>query len=41
MLALALLPAGAIIWWGFALPIPPIVALVRTSLILLSWPSLR
>jgi hypothetical protein len=41
MLALALLPAGAIFWWGFHLPIPPICALVRTSLIALSWQSLR
>ena len=27
--------------WGFALPIPPIVALVWTTLILLSWQALR
>lgn len=41
VLALALVPVGAIFWWGFALPIPPIVALVRTVLIVLSWQSLR
>ena len=41
MLALALLPAGAIFWWGFALPLPPLFALVRTSLIVLGWQSLR
>ncbi|MCC6453322.1 MAG: hypothetical protein IT328_00115 [Caldilineaceae bacterium] len=35
-LALALLPAGATLWWGFALPIPPVIALVRTVLIVLS-----
>jgi hypothetical protein len=41
ILALALLPFGAIFWWGFALPIPPIFAIVRTVLIVLSWRSLR
>lgn len=41
VLALALVPIGAIFWWGFALPIPPILALVRTILILLSWSSLK
>lgn len=40
-LALALLPVGAICWWGFALPFPPIVALARTVLILLGWRALR
>jgi len=41
ILAIALLPVGAIFWWGFALPIPPIFAIVRTVLIVLSWRSLR
>jgi hypothetical protein len=41
ILALALLPAGAIFWWGFALPIPPIFAIARTVLIVVSWRSLR
>ena len=41
ILALVLLPAGAVFWWGFALPIPPIFALVWTMLILLSWQALR
>lgn len=41
ILALALLPAGALYWWGFALPFGPVFALVRTVLILLSWQSLR
>jgi hypothetical protein len=41
VLALALLPAGAVFWWGFALPLPPLFALIRTVLILLSWPRLR
>lgn len=40
ILALLLLPAGAIFWWGFALPFGPIFALVRTILIVLNWQSL-
>lgn len=38
VLSLALLPLGAIFWWGFALPIPPILAVVWTVLIMLNWP---
>jgi hypothetical protein len=41
VLALALLPVGALCWWGFALPIPPLFALVRTVLILLNGRQLR
>lgn len=41
ILALALLLPGAIYWWGFALPFGPILAIVRTILILLSWQSLK
>jgi hypothetical protein len=41
ILALALFPVGAVFWWGFALPIPPILAVVRTILILLSWRGLK
>ncbi len=41
ILAIALLPFGGIFWWGFALPIPPIFAIARTVLILLSWGRLR
>ena len=40
ILALVLLPLGAVFWWGFALPIPPIFALVRTVLIVLYWQHL-
>ncbi|WP_328988855.1 hypothetical protein OG394_21770 [Kribbella sp. NBC_01245] len=40
ILALAILPAGAIYWWGFALPIPPLVAVARTALLLAAWPKL-
>jgi hypothetical protein len=41
ILALVLLPIGSIFWWGFALPIPPIFALIWTILILLNWQGLR
>jgi len=41
LLALVLLPLGGVFWWGFALPIPPIFALIWTILILLSWQALR
>jgi hypothetical protein len=40
ILTLVLLPLGAVFWWGFALPIPPIFALVRTVLIVLNWQHL-
>ena len=40
MLALILLLPGAIYWWGFDLPYPPIAAIIRTILIVLSWASL-
>ena len=41
ILALALLPVGAVFWWGFALPIPPMFGIVRTFLIVAAWRSLR
>jgi len=41
ILALALIPVGAIYWWGFALPFPPLFAVARTALIVLDWKSLR
>ena len=40
VLALAALPLGAIFWWGFALPYPPIMAVIRTVLLVLSWRTL-
>lgn len=40
-LALALLPFGAVFWWGFALPFGPVFALARTVLIVISWRSLK
>ena len=41
ILALVLLPMGGLFWWGFALPIPPVFALIWTILILLNWQALR
>jgi hypothetical protein len=41
VLALGLLPFGAVFWWGFALPFPPVFAIVRTTLILAGWRALR
>ena len=40
LLAFGAIPLGAIFWWGFALPIPPLFALARTILIVASWKSL-
>ena len=40
ILALAVLPFGAVYWWGFALPIPPLFAIARTALIIGGWESL-
>ena len=40
VLALVLVPVGGLFWWGFALPIPPLLALVWTILILLNWQAL-
>lgn len=39
-LALVLLIPGGVYWWGFDLPIPPILAVVRTILLVVSWSSL-
>ena len=41
MLAFVLVPVGGVFWWGFALPIPPLVALVWSLLIVLNWQALR
>jgi hypothetical protein len=37
VLALSLLPFGAIYWWGFALPYPPLLALARVAFVLFAW----
>lgn len=41
ILALAVLPAGAVFWWGFALPFGPVFALISTALLLIGWGNLR
>jgi len=40
ILALLLLPIGAVFWWGFALPFGPILGLISTILIILGWRGL-
>ena len=40
VLSLILLIPGAIYWWGFDLPYPPIAAIIRTILIVIGWSSL-
>ena len=41
ILASALLPVEAVFWWGFALPIPPLFAVVRSVLLIAGWRGLR
>lgn len=41
VLALALLPFEIVFWAGFAVPIPPIGAIVRLGLLAAGWGSLR
>jgi hypothetical protein len=41
ILSLGLLIPGAVFWWGFDLPYPPIAAVVRVILIMVSWSELR
>lgn len=41
VLSLALLPAGSVFWWGFDLPIPPLLALARTVLLWYGWRELK
>lgn len=41
VLTLVLLPLEIVFWSGFALPIPPIVAAVRLTLVALGWSALR
>lgn len=37
VLAFALLVPGAFFWWAFALPIPPVLALARSALLVAAW----
>lgn len=39
-LSLALVPVGAIFWYGFALPLPPVFAVTRTVLLWSGWSAL-
>jgi hypothetical protein len=41
ILAICLLGFSAVFWWGFGLPIPPIVGLLLACLLALGWKSLR
>jgi len=41
ILALILLPVAGVFWLGFALPLPPLNAAVRTALVVLNWSSLQ
>ncbi|MGA9191435.1 MAG: hypothetical protein WBZ24_06875 [Anaerolineales bacterium] len=38
--SIVLLVPGAVYWWGFDLPYPPIAAVARVVLIALAWPGL-
>jgi hypothetical protein len=40
LLQFGLLPVEAAFWYGFALPIPPLLAIVRLVLTALAWPGL-
>jgi hypothetical protein len=40
LLQFAFLPVEAFLWYGFALPIPPVLAAVRIVLVVLAWSSL-
>ena len=41
VLAVALIPIEAVFWYGYALPIPPALALLRVGLTAAAWPRLR
>lgn len=40
-LALVALAPGALYWWGFALPVAPVVAVVRTMCVAVGWQARR
>jgi hypothetical protein len=40
VLALVLVPLGAVYWWGFDLPFPPVLVAVSTLLLLIGWRAL-
>jgi hypothetical protein len=41
VITVALLPIEVIFWAGFAVPIPPLVAVVRIALLAVGWSALR
>src|SRR5262249_62249472 len=41
VVAVATIPLEALFWYGFALPIPPLLALARVVLVIAAWPRLR
>ena len=41
ILALVLLPFGLLYWWGFALPVGPLCAIIWTILTVMNWSSLQ
>lgn len=41
VLVLATLPVEAVFWYGYALPIPPVLAVLRVALIGAAWSRLR
>jgi hypothetical protein len=41
VLNLALLPAEALFWIGFALPIPWLFGIARVALVALAWPEFK
>ncbi len=40
ILALVLVPIGAVFWWGFDLPYPPVIVAASTILMLIAWRTL-
>jgi hypothetical protein len=40
LLQLGLLPVEAAFWYGFAIPIPPVLAAIRLVLVVLAWSRL-
>ena len=41
LITLALMPIEIIFWAGFAVPIPPLLAVARIALLWAGWPALR
>lgn len=41
LITIALLPIEVVFWAGFAVPIPPLIAIARLGLLAVGWSSLR